>query len=95
MNIYTKLFIKEYVKYPYCEVGHKFWYLNLSLKKYWYYHRNFDLVSLITVSQTKKYRQYYFRYKTMHRLIGPAYIRNNINQKLYYINDVLVRAEIF
>ena len=83
MNIYNKLFIVEYTRNPHSKkpFGYKAFYLNMSKKKYWYYHRKFDLTSLIH----KDYK-YWYRFYKHHRLMGPANISHIENFKTYYIN---------
>ena len=74
MNIYTKLYIKEYTKTPYKNrFGYKRWYLNLSYNKYYYLHRNFDLPSKIWIYNNKTYKIFYYMYGNRHRLIGPCF----------------------
>ena len=94
MNIYNKLYIKEYVRYPYKnKYGSKVWYLTLSFKKYWYYHRNFDLVTNSCCGKSKKDFQFYKRYNKYHRLIGPAFIHFDYRMKSYWINDIRIKRE--
>jgi len=61
MNIYNKLFILEYTRIPFKSCNSKMWSLNLSKRKYWYYHRNFNLTAIIY--KYSKYNRIVFKYR--------------------------------
>ena len=98
MNIYTKLFVKEYTKNPYKNrFGYKHWYMNLSYYNYKNRHREFDLPSIIQMNNLipRFFNSlFYYRYNKNHRLIGSAIIiYENIEhglygEKHYYINGL-------
>ena len=84
MNIYNTLFILEYTKDPFSRYGklrrEKNYYLNLSKKKYDYWHRGFDLLSYFNKSVKK-----YHKYNILKKLIGPSIIINHY--RFYYKNS--------
>jgi len=89
MNIYNKLFILEYTRDP-CIYYHSnsfsiHWILNLSENKYWYEHRNFDIVAYINHDYIC-----WSQYNKVHRIIGPASIIQSNNFKSYYIRNKLI-----
>ena len=90
MNIYTKLYIKEYTRDPEIHAYHKctmIWCLNLSKANCYACHRDFDLVGFM--DDYGGYKEW-TRYNGCHRLIGPAItelITDTIYKKSYYIND--------
>ena len=92
MNIYNKLFILEYTRDP-CICFHEYfactsskrWQLNLSKKKYYYYHRYFDLYTYVRDSSTVC--KVWIQFHKNHRIIGPANISDN---KSYYIRNRLI-----
>jgi len=74
MNLYNKLYILEYTSNP-IEIGFsKLWYLNLSKKKYYYYHREFDLYAYVNPSY-----KFWYRLNKFNRLIGYNYLHRRHN----------------
>ena len=85
MNIYTKLFLKEYVKDPYFDNSNLSleWNLNLSKNKYYFVHREFDLPSLLYDSSSKSW----YRNNKLHRYIYCAMMREEL--KITYVKKIL------
>ena len=87
MNIYNKLFIKEYSRDPIWSFNGRYWPLNLSFKRYNFNHRNFDLFSIIRNNKS----MIWHRNNKIHRLIGPAYIDVYNCAKMYYLNNTIIK----
>jgi len=80
MNIYNTLYFIEYSKDPILYNNGKYWILNLSMNCYDINHRDFDLFAVNCFSYNYKIKVWK-NYDICHRLIGPAHIDMETNQK--------------